>query len=125
NRLEQVAPVAASWNITLPHQSLAPRGWQDLSISWSEMPRPGHERGASGSERLDPFTGAVLPPEAEPRATSGGRGLYVMHYALHYINYDIAIRIVGVCTMLMLLAIVTGVITHKKIFKDFFTFRPG
>jgi hypothetical protein len=48
-----------------------------------------------------------------------------MHYALHYLPYDWAIRIVGIATMLMLLAIVSGVITHKKIFKDFFTFRPG
>jgi uncharacterized iron-regulated membrane protein len=30
-----------------------------------------------------------------------------------------------VCTMFMLVAIVSGVIVHKKIFKDFFTFRPG
>lgn len=44
---------------------------------------------------------------------------------LHYVPYDVAIRLVGACTMLMLLAIVTGVITHKKIFADFFTFRPG
>ena len=27
--------------------------------------------------------------------------------------------------MFMLIAIISGVITHKKIFKDFFTFRPG
>lgn len=27
--------------------------------------------------------------------------------------------------MLMLLAVITGVVTHKKIFTDFFTFRPG
>ncbi len=125
NRLEQVAPVAASWSITLPHRSLAPRGWQDFSIRWEGMPEPGHDRGIGGSERLDPVSGATLPPDAEPRATAGGGGLYQMHYALHYMPYDVAYRVVGVCTMLMLLAIVTGVITHKKIFKDFFTFRPG
>ena len=27
--------------------------------------------------------------------------------------------------MLMLVAVFSGVITHKKIIKDFFTFRPG
>src|SRR5256885_4150372 len=32
--------------------------------------------------------------------------------------------IVGFATMLMFVAIITGVITHKKIFTDFFTFRP-
>ncbi|MFV0278907.1 MAG: PepSY-associated TM helix domain-containing protein, partial [Parahaliea sp.] len=55
----------------------------------------------------------------------GGRLLYRMHYLLHYMDRNTAIYIVGICTMLMLVAIVTGVITHKKIFKDFFTFRPG
>ncbi|ENO90447.1 PepSY-associated TM helix domain-containing protein [Thauera linaloolentis] len=125
NRLETVAPVAASWRITLPHESFAGRGWQEFSIRWEEMPQPGHEWGASGSERLDPATGAMLPAGPEPRDTAGGGGLYRMHYVLHYLPYEWAIRIVGACTMLMLLAIVSGVITHKKIFKDFFTFRPG
>jgi uncharacterized iron-regulated membrane protein len=59
------------------------------------------------------------------RKTGGGHLLYRMHYMLHYVPYDVAIRLVGVCTMLMLMAIVTGVVTHKKIFVDFFTFRPG
>ncbi len=124
-RLEQVAPVAASWQVTLPHEGLAPRGWQDLSIRWEDMPQPGHEFGARGNELLDPTTGAVRPPGPEPRETAGGRGLYRMHYQLHYMPYEWAIRIVGVCSMLMLIAIVSGVITHKKIFTDFFTFRPG
>ncbi|PEQ13568.1 peptidase [Novosphingobium sp. PC22D] len=124
-RLDEVAPVAASWSITLPHQEASRRGWNDFSIRWEEMPRPGHDFGASSSERLDPATGAVLPPEAEPRDTAGGFGLYRMHYSLHYLPYDWAIRIVGIATMLMLLAIVSGVITHKKIIRDFFTFRPG
>ncbi|RIV80914.1 PepSY domain-containing protein [Aurantiacibacter xanthus] len=125
NRLEQVAPVAASWSITLPHQDGSKRAWTDFSIRWEEMPQPGHSFGASTRERLDPATGAVLPPEAEPRETSGGFGLYRMHYQLHYLPYQWAIRIVGIATMLMLLAIVSGVITHKKIIRDFFTFRPG
>ena len=73
---------------------------------------------------LDPVTGEAA---AEPavRKTGGGHLLYRMHYMLHYVPYDVAIRLVGVCTMLMLMAILTGVITHKKIFADFFTFRPG
>jgi len=125
DRLEQVAPGAANWRITLPHESLSPRGWQDFEIRWEEMPPEGHKWGATGSEQLDPATGDVAAAGPEPRSTAGGHGLYRMHYALHYIPYDWAYLIVGVCTMLMLMAIVSGVITHKKIFKDFFTFRPG
>lgn len=124
-RLRQAAPRAQIWRVTLPHLGAGGLGWREFSIRRQQMPEAGHEFGASTSERLDPVTGIVLPPEAEPRATAGGFGLYRMHYALHYMPFDGAIRIVGICTMLMLLAMVTGVITHKKIFKDFFTFRPG
>lgn len=125
DRLEKVAPAAAAWRINLPHESLQSRTWQEFGIGWDEMPPDGHDRGPSGSEKLDPATGKVMPSGVEPRATAGGRTLYQMHYVLHYMDFDWGIRIVGVCTMLMLMAIVTGVITHKKIFKDFFTFRPG
>ncbi len=125
NRLEQVAPDAASWSINLPHYSVAARNWQGFSIRWEEMPKPEHKWGARGSEQLDSVTGGVAAPDPEARATGGGFRLYRMHYALHYLPYEVAIYIVGVCTMLMLIAIVTGVITHKKIFKDFFTFRGG
>lgn len=124
-RLQQVAPGAARWSITLPHVSREMRSWQNLSISWEEMPQPSHGGGLEGMEQLDAVTGAVLPAEPEPRATAGGRALYQLHYLLHYMPRDVGLRIVGLCSMLMLIAIVTGVITHKKIFKDFFTFRPG
>ncbi|MFA5629984.1 MAG: PepSY-associated TM helix domain-containing protein [Porticoccaceae bacterium] len=124
NRLDEVAPVAESWGINFPHESQSTRHWEDFSINWSTVPLEGHDHGTFGRETLDPFTGKLKTP-VEPRETGGGSLLYRMHYALHYIDYPIAFRIVGVCTMLMLVAIVTGVITHKKIFKDFFTFRPG
>ncbi len=123
-RLEQVAPGAQYWSITLPHQSQATRDWENFAISWETMPREGHENGVRGSEKLDLSTGG-LRTEVQPRETGGGNLLYRMHYVLHYIDRATAFRIIGICTMLMLLAMVTGIITHKKIFKDFFTFRRG
>ncbi|MHC3914202.1 PepSY domain-containing protein [Alcaligenes nematophilus] len=123
-QLQAHAPAESkAWAITLPHQALNPRATQGLSIAWEEMPQPG-QRGRRGGEELDPVTGQIQP-EVEPRATAGGTGLYRMHYALHYLPYPVAIWLVGICTMLMLLAVITGVVTHKKIFTDFFTFRPG
>lgn len=123
-QLQAHAPAESkAWTITLPHQALNPRATQGLSIGWEEMPQPG-QRARRGGEELDPVTGQIQP-ETEPRATAGGTGLYRMHYALHYIPYPVAIWLVGICTMLMLLAVITGVVTHKKIFTDFFTFRPG
>lgn len=123
-RLEAVASDAKSWTVTLPHYGLEPRGERGLSIAWESLPPDGHNFGLRGSENLDPVTGDFLQ-EVEPRATAGGRGLYRMHYVLRYMPVSTGIQIVGICTVLMLLAVITGVITHKKIFTDFFTFRPG
>lgn len=123
DRLEKAAPSAEFWFITLPHHSQASRQWEDFSISWETMPLEGHEHGTRGREVLDPM--GVTANVIEPRETGGGRSLYVMHYALHYIDRQLAFKLVGVCTMIMLMAMITGIITHKKIFKDFFTFRPG
>ncbi|VFR91873.1 FIG138928: iron-regulated membrane protein [plant metagenome] len=124
DRLEAVAPGARNWTVTLPHQSLNPRGEHPFLISWEDMPGRNHEQGRRGSEILDPVTGE-FSVETEGRATGGGGLLYRMHYILHYMPYQTGIALVGACTMLMFLAILSGVITHKKIFTDFFTFRPG
>ena len=124
DQLEQRAPNAANWDITLPHYSPLSRGWQDFSIRWEDLPEPGHDHGARGNATLNPLTGEHL--ESTPvRATGGGELLYEMHYRLHYMDLLLAYYLVGICTLLMFMAIITGVITHKKIFKDFFTFRPG
>ena len=48
-----------------------------------------------------------------------------MHYRLRYLPSQVAYYIVGVATMFMFLALITGVVVHKKIFKEFFTFRKG
>lgn len=119
--LQQRAPAADFWSINLQGGRNGPH----LSVSWREPRKPGEARGRRGNplETLDPQTGALIGET--PRDTGGGFLLYRMHYQLHYFKYDTAVLIVGVCSMFMLMAIVSGVITHKKIFKDFFTFRPA
>ncbi|THJ36220.1 PepSY domain-containing protein [Lampropedia aestuarii] len=69
----------------------------------------------------DPSTGEPV----QARATRGGDFFYIFHFNLHYMPAMWARWIVGVCAMFMLVAIISGVITHKKIFADFFTFRWG
>lgn len=107
------APQARMWGMDLPGREDAP-----LPVWWMD------EAGARHDQAIDLRTGIGI--EALPPAplTGGGLALYRMHYALHYMPYGWGIRLVGVCTMLMLLAILSGVVTHKKIFADFFTFRP-
>lgn len=113
-RLQQQAPNAEQWTIYPPSGHIEP----DLRISW---------RDRSGENRT-PLVTEVLDATGKPivtRDTGGGQLLYQMHYRLHYMPSRVAHWIVGVCAMFMLIAIVSGVITHKRIFKDFYTFRPA
>jgi uncharacterized iron-regulated membrane protein len=97
---------------------------------------------APGEAEPDPYEATLDAATLRPtdatavRETSGGDVLYAMHYNLHYIPFESLTLfgftlpawptlIVGVATMFMLVAIVTGIVVHKKIFADFFTFRPG
>lgn len=63
--------------------------------------------------------------ELHARSTEGGDFFYGFHFNLHYMSPLWGRWIAGFCAMFMLVAIVSGVITHKKIFIDFFTFRWG
>lgn len=114
-RLQQKAESAERWFISPPTNRDNP----NLRIFW-QMPGEDGKRGVTGNELLDSNSGDPL----SGRATGGGQTLYRMHYALHYLPTNVAYWIVGICSMFMLVAIVTGVVIHKKIFKDFFTFRP-
>lgn len=117
--LQRVAPDATRWFISLPQErSLA------LRIGWMTPPPPGappHARGKFTNQIIDPLSGEKMP---DVRETRGGEFLYRLHYDLYYMPVMWARWIVGICAMCMLVAIISGVITHKRIFKDFFTFRP-
>lgn len=91
-----------------------------MQIQWFE---PGERIGKGGGQRLTLDTSSGEPVEV--RETRGGSFLYRFHFELYGMPREVARWIVGIATMLMLAAIVSGVITHKKIFKDFFTFRPA
>jgi uncharacterized iron-regulated membrane protein len=65
---------------------------------------------------LDPVSGTPLVP------TAGGDFFFELHYNLHAGN--LGLMIVALAGMFALAAIVAGVLIHKRIFKDFFTFRP-
>lgn len=66
---------------------------------------------------LDPATGQPIPE------TAGGEFFFTLHFNLHSPTWGM--YIVGLAGMFMLIAIFTGIVIHKRIFKDFFTFRPS
>lgn len=62
--------------------------------------------------------------ELKLRQTAGGNFLYRFHFELYSFPRSQGRLIVALATMIMFIAIITGVIIHKRIFKDIFTFRP-
>jgi uncharacterized iron-regulated membrane protein len=116
--LQKAAPDAASWNI----QMIGGREAPSLDVSWTDRPQAGAPRGATHRQTLDPVSGT--PIDYTARATGGGQVLYKMHYQLAYIPYNQVILFIMAATLVMFVAMVSGIIVHKNIFKDFFTFRP-
>jgi uncharacterized iron-regulated membrane protein len=123
--LQHKAPQAESWNVSLPDpRNPAMRMFWRNPESMVKPPAEGEKRrrrggGRFGDATVDPNSGQ----EVAARETRGGDFFYRLHFDLHYIPVLWARYLVGFCAMFMLVAIITGVITHKKIFKDFFTFR--
>src|SRR5690606_7293443 len=114
--LQQHHPDAGSWAIQLPNSRQNTTTLTIRSAGEDLRARRGGTR-----VTIDSTTGEVL----QARETRGGSFLYRFHFELYGLPRIWARWIVGIATLLMLVAIISGVITHKKIFKDFFTFRPG
>jgi len=110
--MQGLAPTSPSWFIVLPDERET-----TTRVFW----RAGPGRGGFREAVLDPATGE----RAAARETMGGEFFYRFHFQLHYVSVLWGRWIVSVCAMFMLVAIVSGIITHRRIFKDFFTFRPG
>ncbi|TSH89468.1 PepSY domain-containing protein [Verticiella sediminum] len=109
-----LAPDSPQWSFTPPgaRNNVA-------SASWANPRIPGRRGFASAV--FDPATGQKV----EARDTAGGDFFYRFHFQFHYMPVPWGRWLAGLCAMFMLVAIVSGVITHKKIFVDFFTFRWG
>ncbi|MFO3722003.1 PepSY-associated TM helix domain-containing protein [Pseudomonas sp. HLMP] len=111
--LETNAGNAGSWFIRLPNAREAA-----LSVNWRDRDAGGR-RGFTGKS-LDAQSGQ----EVEARDSRGGEFFYRFHFQLE-MPYPWGRWLSTFCAFIMLLGLVTGIITHKKIFKEFFTFRPG
>ncbi|RYF27826.1 MAG: PepSY domain-containing protein [Comamonadaceae bacterium] len=121
--MQENAQGSNRWTINLPtgRESVISAFWP---VPQAQQPaaKPGERRRQRfENATIDPATGARV--EA-PRQTRGGDFFYRLHFDLHYMPALWARWVVGFCAMFMLVAIVSGIVTHKRIFKDFFTFRP-
>ncbi|CAG9171193.1 PepSY domain-containing protein [Cupriavidus respiraculi] len=113
--LGTLAAGSPQWSMQLPTERS-----NVVSAFWRVPgPKPGARAFREGT--FDPATGR----EVTARETQGGDFFYRFHFQFHYLPALWGRWLAGLCAMFMLVAIVSGVITHKKIFTDFFTFRWG
>ncbi|QEI05305.1 PepSY domain-containing protein [Pigmentiphaga aceris] len=111
--LSEQAADARFWRIELPR-----REGDAMQMFWRKSgTAQGNEQAA-----MHPVTGSLLP-QPWGRATEGGRHFMSFHYMLHLPEFGY--WVVGAVSMCMLVALVSGVVVHRRIFQDFFTFRPG
>ena len=112
--MHRQVPGVTQWILRLPdeRQSAVTLLWRDKSKNRFE------------TLLMNPQTGQTL----ETRQTMGGDFFYRFHFELRTAQkgrWTLEGRwIVGGATLLMFIALLTGIVTHRRIFKDFFTFRP-
>jgi uncharacterized iron-regulated membrane protein len=98
------------WRITLP-TTREPV----LKVIWRQ------EDGANTTRLLDPETGGEIA-----RRTEGGSFYLEVHEGLHIDRNQNLTGFIIVCFagMAMIVACISGVVVHKRIFRDMFLFRP-
>ena len=115
DELGNMGPGTSQWSMRLPDARN-----NSVYAFWRTSTRNRGERGF-GEANFDPATGQRVAS----RDTLGGDFFYRFHFQFHYMPVVWGRWLAGAAAMFMLVAIVSGVITHKKIFVDFFTFRWG
>jgi uncharacterized iron-regulated membrane protein len=107
--LQKLAPNSGLWSVQYPSE-------RDpvMLLGWPE-------NGEFKTRYLDVNTGELLPEVG----TKGGTGFFFpFHHSFHIHWMDIGSWLLAVVSVAMMALLVTGVIIHKRIFADFFTFRP-
>jgi uncharacterized iron-regulated membrane protein len=113
--LQRTAPDAKSWFIVMP----STRG-PGAQVYWQPQPKEGEARVGRRSRDHQALIGVG---GARGRETRGGEFFYRFHFDLHYVPVIWARWLIGFAAMMMLVAILSGIVTHRKIFRDFFTLR--
>jgi uncharacterized iron-regulated membrane protein len=111
--LNEHAPDAKRWFITPPSNR------EPLIQMLYQLPKPKPGERGFVRVKLDPVSGQAVTG----RETRGGDFFYRFHFELET-AFPWGRWLASIAGMFMLVAIISGIITHKKIFTDFFTFRP-
>ncbi len=109
--IEAMAPESTRWFVGLP---------DERTTATTAFWQPGTGGKRSDSATLDPVTGDKITA----RDSRGGEFFYRFHFQLQ-LPHPWGRYLAGVAAIFMLVALISGVITHRQFFKEFFTFRPG
>ncbi|ATY34159.1 PepSY-associated TM helix domain-containing protein [Sphingomonas psychrotolerans] len=104
--LSRNAPDATGWYLTVPDSRM-----HTVEAAYDSG-------GAFLYRALDPSTGAPVA-----RETLGGEFFYRLHFELE-LPFPWGRLLASLAAAVMLIALITGIIAHRRIFRDFFTFRP-
>ena len=74
-----------------------------------------------GHVTIDPRNGQLL---FDDRLAIGSAFFYPLHISLHLTWANLGYWIVGIAALTMLVLLLSGVVIHKKLLREFFTFRP-
>ena len=89
------------------------------------VPHPKDPQGHNhihGQTTIDPRSGQPVP---EGALKIGSDWFYPLHYSLNWHWHNAGYWVVGLAGMAMALALLTGIVMHRKVFREFFTFRPA
>lgn len=110
--LQQHAAGMAQWRIFTAIDRNQP--W--LKVQW----RDGRQ-GRYQTRLLSQESGEAL----HGRLTAGGRALYRLHYRFHYIPAPVARWLISFLTAVLVLVLLSGIVIHRHLLRDWFTFRAG
>ncbi|HSI56185.1 MAG TPA: PepSY-associated TM helix domain-containing protein [Ideonella sp.] len=121
-------PLPAHWD--------SPKSWEaftthrdpvlNMSARW-KTPNARVPDDVVGYRTIDPRSGKAF---ADDQLKIGSQFFFPLHYNLTLNQSitangrDLGVWIVGVAGLVMLVALISGVIMHRKVFREFFTFRP-
>ena len=106
--LGRTMPDAIGWSVRLPNAETSA-----VEVYWWK-----HPAGPYHHALLDPATGEA----SQARDTMGGDFPFRFHFELSLPRLW-GRWIVGLCAMILLISLISGIVTHRRIFADFFTFR--
>jgi len=116
--LPQTLPLM-NWSAYTTHRDPVLAMYAEFAVT--NNPDDPHDH-VHGYITIDPRNGRQLPHD---QLKIGSEFFYPMHYGLHLEWKNLGIWIVGFAAMVMLVALVSGIVMHRKILREMFTFRPG